>query len=89
MEATTKAFSYGTPARVRGFARGRASECSDAGYVAEAVKASLATEDEIGPDGGRVVQVGRVARGVLRPHLVSNGRSPTGPTRVIVGGVTH
>lgn len=47
VEATTKAFSYGTPAHVRVFARGRASECSDAAYVAEAVEADLATEDEM------------------------------------------
>jgi hypothetical protein len=47
IEATTKAFSYGTPARVRAFARGRASECSDADYVAEAVEAGLASEDEM------------------------------------------
>lgn len=47
IEATTKAFSYGTPARVREFARGRASECSDPDYVAEAVEAGLATEGEM------------------------------------------
>ena len=47
VEATTKAFSYGTPPRVRAFARGRASECSDADYVAEAVEADLTTEAEM------------------------------------------
>jgi len=47
VEATTKAFSYGTPAGVRTFARGRASECSDAEYVADAVEADLTTEDEL------------------------------------------
>jgi ubiquinone/menaquinone biosynthesis C-methylase UbiE len=47
VEATTKAFSYGTPALVGAFARGRASECSDAGYVAEAVEARLTSEDEM------------------------------------------
>lgn len=47
VEATTKAFSYGTPARVREFAEGRAAECWDDEYVAEAVDAGLATEDEM------------------------------------------
>jgi SAM-dependent methyltransferase len=47
VEATTKAFSYGTPARVREFAAGRAQECSDAGYVADVVAACLATDDEM------------------------------------------
>ena len=47
VEATTKAFSYGTPARVQAFARGRASECSDRAYVAEAVEADLTTEVEM------------------------------------------
>jgi ubiquinone/menaquinone biosynthesis C-methylase UbiE len=47
VEATTKAFSYGTAARVREFAAGRASECSDAGYVAAAVERGLTTEDEM------------------------------------------
>jgi ubiquinone/menaquinone biosynthesis C-methylase UbiE len=47
VEATTKAFSYGTPGRVREFAAGRASECSDARYVAEAIEAGLATEKEM------------------------------------------
>jgi ubiquinone/menaquinone biosynthesis C-methylase UbiE len=47
VEASTKAVSYGTPARVREFAAGRASECSDAEYVADAVDAGLTTEDEM------------------------------------------
>ena len=47
VEATTKAFSYGTPRRIREFAAGRGSECSDAGYVAGAVEAGLTTEDEM------------------------------------------
>jgi SAM-dependent methyltransferase len=47
VEATTKAFSYGTPALVRAFADGRGSECADDDYVAEAVAAGLATEDEL------------------------------------------
>ena len=47
VRATTKAFSYGTPTLVRAFARGRASDCFDAQYVAEAVEAHLATEDEM------------------------------------------
>ena len=45
--ATTKAFSYGTPALVESFARGRATECSDDQYVAEAVAAELTTPDEM------------------------------------------
>jgi len=47
IEATTKAFSYGTPDRVRAFAHGRAAECSEAEYVTEAVEADLTTEDEM------------------------------------------
>ena len=47
VEASAKAFSYGTPARVQAFARGRAEECSDPEYVAEAVQAGLATRDEM------------------------------------------
>ena len=47
VEATTKAFSYGTAERVRDFAAGRASDCSDAGYVAAAVERNLTTEDEM------------------------------------------
>jgi ubiquinone/menaquinone biosynthesis C-methylase UbiE len=47
VEATTKTFSYGTPARVREFAAGRAQECSDPGYVAEVVAAGLTTDDEM------------------------------------------
>ena len=47
VEATTKAFSYGTPARVREFAEGRASECWDDEYVAEAMGAGLATAEEM------------------------------------------
>lgn len=47
VEATTKAFSYGTPARVREFAASRAQECSDPGYVAEVVGAGLSTDDEM------------------------------------------
>ena len=47
VEATTKAFSYGTPARVRAFARGRASECYDAEYAAEVVDTGLSTEEEM------------------------------------------
>jgi ubiquinone/menaquinone biosynthesis C-methylase UbiE len=47
VEATTKAFSYGTPALVSTFARGRASECSDAEYVTAAVEAGLTTEEEL------------------------------------------
>jgi SAM-dependent methyltransferase len=45
--ATTKAFSYGTPARVREFAEGRAAECWDEEFVASAVDAGLATADEV------------------------------------------
>ena len=47
VEATTKAFSYGTPALVRAFANGRGAECADDEYVAEAVAAGLATADEL------------------------------------------
>jgi len=47
VEATTKAFSYGTPALVRAFADGRGSECAGDEYVAEAVAAGLATGDEL------------------------------------------
>ena len=47
VEASTKAFSYGTAERVREFAAGRASECSDTRYVAAAVERSLTTEDEM------------------------------------------
>ncbi len=47
VEASTKAFSYGTAARVRTFAQGRASECADTEYVAEAVEADLTTEEEL------------------------------------------
>lgn len=47
VEATTKAFSYGTPERVRIFALGRASECSEPEYVTEAVEAGLSTADEL------------------------------------------
>ena len=47
VEATTKAFSYGTPALVSAFADGRGSECADAEYVAEAVKAGLATATQL------------------------------------------
>ena len=47
VEATTKAFGYGTPALVRAFADGRGSECADQEYVAEAVDAGLATADEL------------------------------------------
>lgn len=43
VEATSKAFSYGTSELVREFARGRAEECRDEEYVAEAVEAGLAT----------------------------------------------
>ena len=47
VEATTRAFSYGTTAQVREFAAGRASECSDASYVAAAVEKGLTTADEM------------------------------------------
>jgi SAM-dependent methyltransferase len=47
VEATTKAFSYGTPDLVRAFADGRGSECADDDYVAEAVAAGLATAEEL------------------------------------------
>jgi ubiquinone/menaquinone biosynthesis C-methylase UbiE len=47
VEATTKAFGYGTPALVRAFGDGRGSECADPHYVAEAVDAGLATDDEL------------------------------------------
>lgn len=47
VDATTKAFSYGTPSRVRGFAAGRAAECSDAEYVAAAAEAGLSTKSEM------------------------------------------
>ncbi len=47
VEATTKAFSYGTPALVREFAEGRAAECWDDDFVASAVEARLATADEV------------------------------------------
>jgi ubiquinone/menaquinone biosynthesis C-methylase UbiE len=47
VEATSKTFDYGTPARVRTFADGRASECSDPVYVAAVVEAGLTTEDEM------------------------------------------
>ncbi len=47
VEATTKAFSYGTPPRVREFAEGRAAECWDEEYVDEAIRAGLATADEM------------------------------------------
>ena len=47
VEATAKTFSYGTAGRVREFAAGRVSECSDAGYVARAVDRGLTTEDEM------------------------------------------
>ena len=47
VEATTKAFSYGTPALVRAFANGRGAECADDEYVAEAAAAGLATADEL------------------------------------------
>ena len=45
--ATTKAFSYGTPARVRQFAEGRAAECWDEDFVGAAVEAGLASADEV------------------------------------------
>lgn len=47
IEATTKAFSYGTPDRLQVFASGRVAECSDADWVSEAVEADLTTEDEL------------------------------------------
>jgi SAM-dependent methyltransferase len=47
VEATTKAFSYGTPARVREFAEGRAAECWDDEFVNAAVEAGIATADEV------------------------------------------
>jgi SAM-dependent methyltransferase len=47
VEATTKAFSYGTPPRVRAFAEGRGAECADPEYVAEAVAGGLATPEEL------------------------------------------
>lgn len=47
IEAATKVFSYGTAALVREFGAGRAEECRDAEYVAEAVEAGLATADEL------------------------------------------
>ena len=47
VEATTKAFSYGTPTRVRAFAAGRGAECADEEHVAHAVEAGLATPDEL------------------------------------------
>ena len=47
VEATTKAFSYGTPDLVRAFANGRGAECADDAYVAEAVATGLATADEL------------------------------------------
>ena len=47
VEATTKAFSYGTPARVRSSPRDGPSECWDDEYVAEAMGAGLATAEEM------------------------------------------
>jgi ubiquinone/menaquinone biosynthesis C-methylase UbiE len=47
VEATTKAFSYGTPPLIREFAEGRAAECWDEEYVREAVAAGLATADQM------------------------------------------
>ncbi len=47
VEATTKAFSYGTPALVREFGEGRAAECWDEDFAASAVEAGLATADEV------------------------------------------
>ncbi len=47
VEATTKAFSYGTTDLVRAFAAGRGGECADADYVADAVEAGLATPAEL------------------------------------------
>jgi ubiquinone/menaquinone biosynthesis C-methylase UbiE len=48
VEATSRSLSYGTPELVRVFADGRASECADDEYIAEAVAGGLATEEEMG-----------------------------------------
>ena len=47
VEATTKAISYGTPARVRAFAHGRAEECRDEDYISEALSAGLSSASEM------------------------------------------
>ncbi len=47
VESTTVAFSYGTPDLVRAFAAGRAEESADNEWVAAAVDAGLATDDEM------------------------------------------
>jgi SAM-dependent methyltransferase len=47
VEGTTVAFSYGTPDLVHAFAAGRADECADDDWVAAAVAAGLATDDEM------------------------------------------
>jgi ubiquinone/menaquinone biosynthesis C-methylase UbiE len=47
VEATTKAFSYGTPTLVAAFGRGRAEDAADEWYVSSAVEAGLATPSEL------------------------------------------
>ena len=76
VEATTKAFGYGTPALVRAFADGRGSECADQEYVAEAVHAGLDDGRRAGRDGRRVGDLGRLARRLRRIHLVPGRRPP-------------
>jgi SAM-dependent methyltransferase len=47
VEATTRALSYGTSARVRAFAAARAAECWDPRFSASVVEAGWATETEM------------------------------------------